>query len=165
MLAETSERKRNNVKRNESKGANQRDKRRSKIYNTAKILVHELSKNGVTVQRYNSKTSNSIYLKLDYGVLDSIRISDHKENGETKYKYNMLSACESPTKKRSTTCFSDMVQYYYPLKQAEELSIYILSQRNEKVLAFGRQSYKSYMDIKVAENYNKTGFWKYGEMI
>ena len=40
-----------------------------------------LKKNGFTIHRYNSYSSNSIYLKVDFGLAGSIRISDHVGRG------------------------------------------------------------------------------------
>ena len=40
----------------------------------AKVLVQKLLDMGFTVHRYNAVTTNSIYLKLDYGVCCGIRI-------------------------------------------------------------------------------------------
>ena len=51
----------------------------------AKVLVQKLLDMGFTVHRYNAVTTNSIYLKLDYGVCCGIRIADH--NGKKKYHY------------------------------------------------------------------------------
>ena len=43
----------------------------------AKFLVKKLLDLGFIVHRYNSHTTSSIYLKLDYGVSCGIRIADH----------------------------------------------------------------------------------------
>ena len=51
----------------------------------AKILINELSKLGFVIHRYNAVTTNSIYLKLDFGVCCGIRISNH--SGKKKYHY------------------------------------------------------------------------------
>ena len=51
----------------------------------AKILTKKLLAMGFIVHRYNSITTNSIYLKLDFGVCCGIRIADH--NGKKKYHY------------------------------------------------------------------------------
>lgn len=40
----------------------------------AKVLVQKLLDMGFTVHRYNAVTTNSIYLKLDYGVCCGIRL-------------------------------------------------------------------------------------------
>ena len=44
-----------------------------------------LLEKGFIVQRYDSVTTNSIYLKLDYGMCNSIRISDHKGKKHLSY--------------------------------------------------------------------------------
>ena len=50
---------------------------RNELDNLADYIAKRLISEGFTVQRYNAYTTNSIYLKLDYGVCNSIRISDH----------------------------------------------------------------------------------------
>lgn len=40
-------------------------------------IIDFLLDNGFSVLRYDAYSTNSIYLKLDYGVCYSIRISDH----------------------------------------------------------------------------------------
>ena len=50
-----------------------------------------LLEKGFIVQRYDSVTTNSIYLKLDYGMCNSIRISDHKGKKHLSYMYNLRS--------------------------------------------------------------------------
>ena len=46
--------------------------------NIADYIQSKLLEYGFKIQRYNAYSTNSIYLKLDYGVCNSIRISDHK---------------------------------------------------------------------------------------
>lgn len=36
----------------------------------------------VVIHRYDAYSTNSVYLKFDYGVGNSLRISDHKERAE-----------------------------------------------------------------------------------
>ena len=55
------------------------------IKSIADNLVHTLSQAGFTIQRYDASTTDSIYLKLDYGVGNSIRISNH--NGKKHLKH------------------------------------------------------------------------------
>ena len=43
----------------------------------ASILIQELISIGFIVHRYNSYTTSSIYIKLDYGLSCGIRIADH----------------------------------------------------------------------------------------
>ena len=55
----------------------------------ADFITGQLIREGFVVQRYDSCTSDSIYLKLDYGVCNSIRISDHQGKKHLKYRYNI----------------------------------------------------------------------------
>lgn len=55
----------------------------------ADYLSEELKNNGFTVHRYDAFSTKSIYLKLDYGVCNSIRISDHNGKKYLKYRYNI----------------------------------------------------------------------------
>ena len=50
---------------------------KNEINSLADYIANRLISEGFIVQRYNAYTTNSIYLKLDYGVCNSIRISDH----------------------------------------------------------------------------------------
>lgn len=60
------------------------------------ILQNKLLKNGFIVHRYDAYTTNSIYLKLDYGACNSIRISDHPGKKYLKYKYNVILNYNNP---------------------------------------------------------------------
>lgn len=44
----------------------------------ADSLQRSLINNGFVVQRYNAYSTDNIYLKLDYGVCNSIRVSDRQ---------------------------------------------------------------------------------------
>ncbi|RKJ43848.1 hypothetical protein D7X33_35075 [Butyricicoccus sp. 1XD8-22] len=139
--------------------------RRQQIYNTADFLIKELKKHNIVVQRYNSRSSNSIYLKLDYGVLNSIRISDHKGKDHLKYKYNALTVCPYPISTKNKTRFGEVVRHYVPVREKEVLLNLVLQDRSEKKDSYGERNYRTYMDLKVAENYAKTGFWQHGEIV
>ena len=56
----------------------------------ANILVNELKNLDFIVHRHNSVTTNSIYLKLDYGVCCGIRISNHNGKKKYHYKFNVI---------------------------------------------------------------------------
>ena len=55
----------------------------------AKYISEELLKYGFVIHRYDSYSTCSIYLKLDYGACSSIRISDHNGYEHLSYKYNI----------------------------------------------------------------------------
>ena len=54
-----------------------------------KKIINYLSNLGISIHIYHAFSTNSIYIKLDYGVLGSIRISDHDGKERYKYKYNV----------------------------------------------------------------------------
>ena len=56
----------------------------------AKVLIEELLKLGFVVHRYNAVTTNSIYLKLDFGVCCGIRIADHSGKKKYHYRFNVV---------------------------------------------------------------------------
>lgn len=60
-----------------------------KCKDIALYISKELVKNGFIVHRYNAYSTCSIYLKLDYGACNSIRISDHNGYQHLSYKYNI----------------------------------------------------------------------------
>ena len=62
-----------------------------KIQNTASLVIDRLSKEGVVIHRYDSKKTNTIYLKLDKGALGTVRISDHhKRDANYTPRYNIV---------------------------------------------------------------------------
>lgn len=142
-----------------------RAKRKQRINETAEYLIHHLKKHGVVVQRYKSKSSNSIYLKLDYGVMNSIRISDHEGKEHLNYKYNLLTYCFNKSMSKVQTAYGEVERFYYPIWSKKALLKNILKERKRKLFMYGEHSYKQFMEIKIAENYAKTGFWQLGEIV
>lgn len=61
---------------------------------TIKQLANELVtcflKEGFNVQIYEAYSTSSVYIKLDYGLSNSIRISDHKGKKHLRYRFNVL---------------------------------------------------------------------------
>lgn len=55
----------------------------------AEYIQTKLLENKFIVHRYDAYSTCSIYLKLDYGASNSIRISDHKGYEYLSYKYEV----------------------------------------------------------------------------
>lgn len=66
-----------------------------KLNEAAKYIQDILLEQGFVIHRYDAYSTNSIYLKLDYGACHSIRISDHKGKEYLSYKYNIIKNCSS----------------------------------------------------------------------
>ena len=59
------------------------------INQIADYIQTKLLEQGFIIHRYDAYSTNSIYLKLDYGAMNSIRISDHRGKQHLSYKYNI----------------------------------------------------------------------------
>lgn len=124
------------------------------------LLVEELITKcpDIIIHYYHSYSSNSIYLKLDYGAANSIRISDHeKSDNGYNYKYELRT-----DKKLSWHRYEGNVyKITYPSTQIEQLANKIIRERGKKIIAKG-QSYtnemnkrKSYMDSAKSRKFYK----------
>lgn len=142
---------------------NKQDKKQIEIITN--YLIKNLKNEGIIIQKYKSKSSLSVYLKLDYGVLNSIRISDHKGKKHLNYKYNILTICPEPISTINKTRFGDVIRHYFPINNKEELLQTILQDRNHKISSYGLQRYQTYMNKEIASNHGRKGFWQSSKMI
>ena len=68
----------------------------------------------VIIHRYDSFSTNSIYLKFDYGVANSLRISDHDGKRHLRYRYNILESMSNMPVKTTTTRNGLEMVFYSP---------------------------------------------------
>ncbi len=61
-----------------------------KVRQVADTMVHFFQSQGIKVMRYDAYSTSSIYLKLDYGMLYTMRISDHPGKKYLRYRYNII---------------------------------------------------------------------------
>lgn len=125
------------------------------VADLAHYVSERLLNGGFTIQRYNSYTTNSIYLKLDYGVMNSIRISDHKGKKHLKYRYNLLSNRKGVRKHYNGV----YPRYFYGFDYVEDMLIDIFRDKVERLTKYGPNNYRRYMQESVENNLNKKGFW------
>ena len=59
----------------------------------ADYICKQLLEQGFIIHKYKAFSTCSIYLKLDYGACNSIRISDHRGYAHLSYKYCILQNC------------------------------------------------------------------------
>ena len=120
----------------------------------ADILVKRLLEAGFTIQRYDAYSTNSIYLKLDYGACNSIRISDHEGKKNLSYRYNIgFDIKDIHTKD---------IQYprhYFPAREHERLAIMCINDRQLKKLTYGYSRYRQYMKANQVSHVDSKGFW------
>lgn len=124
-----------------------------------KNLLNALREKDFIIHKYEAFSTNSVYLKLDYGVSNTIRISDHKGKKHLKYRYNVLKGYSHKK------VLGDPLQYFYPINSFSGLASLILENKERKQNWFGLKNYFKYMqDRKLNRDFNK-GFWSSAERV
>ena len=126
---------------------------------TVKDVAREIEKRllaeGVVIQRYNAYTTGSIYLKFDYGLANSIRISDHTGKRHLSYMFNIGSDIVAPRVVKDT-----FTRYYYPFSAIDDVVQHILRHRRRKITQFNSlDSYGAAMQAAKETNNGSRGFW------
>lgn len=107
----------------------------------------------VIVHKYNSYSTNSIYLKFDYGLAHSLRISDHNGKKHLSYKYNLLLNQKDFEIKEA----NGYEMRFYSVDEIDKLINDILSDREKAI-----NKYSNYIGLlnykKNSIDYSK-GFW------
>lgn len=124
----------------------------------AETIIRVLKSQGVIIQRYDAYSTQSIYLKLDYGVAHTIRISDHRGKKHLKYKYNLQ------TNLQERRYDNKNEQMFYPANEVYELIRKVLINRAKRQKRYGKR-YQQYMNKNLMENSNKRGFWKEAKLV
>lgn len=130
------------------------------LQETASWIIKELLAEGFTIQRYDAASTGSIYLKLDYGVCNSIRISDHNGKDYLKYRYNI-----GPHIEKEHTEIDKYPRIYMPLSQAGQLAQRIVKDRKAKRKQYGAQNYQKYMEVNRKKNKDAKGFWAKAHLV
>lgn len=130
-----------------------------KIKQIADQIVAFLTKNDFSVQRYDAYSTNSIYLKLDYGVSNTIRISDHEGKKHLCYRYNLIIGGEVNIVEEK------YMRYYFNESTIRELLMQILFDKKAKIEKYGTKGYRNLMYKNRLENNGTDGFWQGAKLI
>lgn len=107
----------------------------------ANILIPKLVEKKFIVHRYNSHSTSSIYLKLDYGLSCGIRIADHDGKKKYHYRFNVL----KDYKGDKVVNRDNLVSYFFNYDELDELLALVEKERQEKIRKYGLGNYKRYM--------------------
>ena len=116
----------------------------------------------VIIHRYDSCSTNSIYLKFDYGVACSLRISDHDGYKHLDYRFNILKSMESRSSKKESYHHHHKKVFYSP-KMISACCADILREKRERE---GR--YRSYQAVVLKAKQEATrdkGFWHGAKLV
>ena len=108
------------------------------IKSIADSVIHTLSQAGFTIQRYDASTTDSIYLKLDYGVGNSIRISNHNGKKHLNYRYNVI--LDGVTE----DIMSKYIRHYYHPDDIDKMINLIMTERRMKIQQYGKFRYNEF---------------------
>lgn len=107
------------------------------------------------IQLYKSYSTNSVYLKFDFGVANSLRISDHDGKQGLNYKFNLLLNNDKPR-----VSVNHYNRYYFGRSEIDDLVKMIISEKDARLERYTERNYKRYMDNNRLDNVNSSGFWK-----
>ena len=114
----------------------------------AKILVTELKKIGFIVHRYDAYSTDSIYLKLDYGVCCGIRISNHSGKKKYHYRFNVI----KDYKGDKIIHFENLISYFYNFEELPQLIEKVVKEKESKINKYGLTKYKTIMNKEATYN-------------
>lgn len=107
----------------------------------------------VIIHRYDAYTTNSIYLKFDYGAANSLRISDHNGKKHLAYRFNVNVDIAKPFRRKNRGYFQD----FYPASMTDEVISQILKNKEER-----QKRYKNYDEVVESckeKSLHELGFW------
>lgn len=126
----------------------------AKLNGIASQVIDRL-KGQVIIHRYDAFSTNSIYLKFDYGVANSLRISDHPGKRHLRYRFNLI--LDLAGKKPYSETRDGLVMYFYPPEQLDNLVKDILKAKDEKARQY--HSYAAVVKTAADKIDASKGFW------
>lgn len=108
----------------------------------ANILAEELLNMNFIVHRYNSHSTSSIYLKLDFGLACGIRIADHSGKPKYKYRFNVMKDYVGD----KVIIKDGLICYFYDFSELDKVLAAVQKERQEKLKKYGLKNYQMYME-------------------
>jgi len=119
-------------------------------------LMLQFHRAGFKILYYQSISTNSFYIKLDYGVANTVRIADHKAKKHLRYKFNLR------LDRTGLTVYAP--ENTYPMRvyghdKIERLVDDVIKSSKVNKLRYGKR-YTAMMVENKSKVGNKKGFWK-----
>lgn len=105
-------------------------------------LIPKLLKLGFIVHRYDSYSTSSIYLKLDYGVSCGIRIADHYGKPKYRYRFNLIKNYTGD----KVVIDNNLIRYYYSFDDIDKMLVDIDIERKSKLQKYGKLKYTNLIE-------------------
>lgn len=129
----------------------------------AKYIQKQLVDKGFTIQRLDAQTTKSIYLKLDYGLCNSIRISDHSGKKEYSYRFNILK--EMPQKSVHYFTNGKFPRSFYSFDMVDKMIEDIVARKDEQLIKFGAFIYEALQENEKEKKSGNNRFWNKAKLI
>ena len=114
----------------------------------ANILVSKLLELGFIVHRYNSHSTSSIYLKLDYGLSCGIRIADHPGKKKYSYRFNVIKDYIG----NKVIVKDGLICRFYDFNELDSVLNAVQEEKQQKIDKYGLKNYQRYMEREKKEN-------------
>ena len=111
-------------------------------------LVPKLLDMNFIVHRYDSHTTTSIYLKLDFGVACGIRIADHPGKKKYHYRFNVI----KDFKGDKVILKNGLISRFYDFTELEKVLKDVQEEKKKKLCRYGINNYNLYMEREQKEN-------------
>lgn len=125
-----------------------------KILKIAQQVIDRMKEQGVIVHRYDAYSTNSVYLKFDYGAAYSLRISDHKGKKHLKYRFNIEIGLNKPREEKRDRCYME----FYPDTQVKRCINRILQVREYRQQK--ADNYQALVNWYKWKSVDSPGFWE-----
>lgn len=112
------------------------------------ILVSKLLDMGFIVHRYNSHSTSSIYLKLDYGLSCGIRIADHPGKKKYSYRFNVIKDYVG----NKVILKDGLICRFYDFNELDSVINAVQQEKQQKINKYGLENYQRYMEREKNEN-------------
>ena len=120
-----------------------------------KRIAERLLETGVDIRYYSAYSTRSRYMKLDDGVLNTVRVSNHPGKPRLRYRYEI----GPHIKKRRTVMKNGYPSHLYPEADIDVLIGDILAESARRIDAWGEDRYVSFREKNVRDNADAKGFW------
>ena len=114
----------------------------------ANILISKLLDIGFIIHRYNSHSTSSIYLKLDYGLSCGIRIADHPGKKKYSYRFNVIKDYVG----NKVILKDGLICNFYDFNELDNVVNAVQKEKQDKINKYGLRSYQFYMEKQKNEN-------------
>ena len=130
-----------------------RDLMAKKFKVLADDIQAELLRRGFVVHRYDAYSSQSVYLKLDYGACGSVRVSDHPGYKHLHYMWNIGTWIDSEQHENHKV----KARHFYPVGSVEKMvgDICGLREYRKAHLDYSRRVEMG----KYRKEHDRKGFW------